>query len=119
MQIPVAARIRILARGIRVAALDTVGLARQHSPRADLLVRMQGIALVGVFLRLTPFAARNGLEGDRLMAEVRTRLERFFGKRGGQVVDANLAVVREAFDAVIDVTGALALDATTHVEVAI
>ncbi len=117
MQIPVAARIRILARGIRVAALDTVGLARQHSPRADLLVRMQGIALVGVFLRLTPFAARNGLEGDRLMAEVRTRLERFFGKRGGQVVDANLAVVREAFDAVIDVTGALALDATTHVDV--
>lgn len=117
MQIPVAARIRILARGIRVAALDTVGLARRHSPRADLLVRMQGIALVGVFLRLTPFAARNGLEGDRLMAEVRTRLERFFGKRGGQVVDANLAVVREAFDAVIDVTGALALDATKQADV--
>lgn len=118
-QIPPAARAKILQRRIRVAALDTVGLARRHSPRADLLVRMQGIALVGVFLRLTPFAGRNGLEGDRLMAEVRTRLERFFGKRGGQVVDANLAVVREAFDAVIDVTGALVPDSVMRLEVAV
>ena len=118
-QIPPAAQAKILQRRVRVAALDTVGLARRHAPRADLLVRMQGIALVGVFLRLTPFAGRNGLEGDRLMAEVRTRLMRFFGKRGGQVVDANLAVVREAFDAVIDVTGALVPNGVTQLEVAV
>jgi len=106
------AQARIVARGIRVAALDTAGLARRHSPRPDLIVRMQGIALVGVFLRLTPFAARASLEGEDLMREVRTRLLRFFGKRGERVVDANLALIREAYDGVIDVTGALAAEST-------
>jgi pyruvate-ferredoxin/flavodoxin oxidoreductase len=106
-------RARITARGIRVAALDTAGLARRHSPRPDLIVRMQGIALVGVFLRLTPFAARASLEGEDLMREVRIRLLRFFGKRGELVVDANLALIREAYEGVIDVTGALAPDRTT------
>ena len=114
--IPAAARTRILEHGIRVAALDTVALARRHSPRADLQVRMQGVALVGVFLRLTPFAGRAGLDHDALMSAVRERLARFFGKRGERVVDANLAVVREAYDSVIDVTGALA-SAEAKVEV--
>lgn len=100
-------RARIAARGIRVAALDTAGLARRHSPRPELIIRMQGIALVGAFLRLTPFAARAGLEGEDLMREVRTRLLRFFGKRGERVVEANLALIREAYDGVIDVTKAV------------
>ncbi|HYK98850.1 MAG TPA: 2-oxoacid:acceptor oxidoreductase family protein [Candidatus Acidoferrales bacterium] len=113
LSIPVASRLRIIQRRIRVAALDTVGLARRHSPRADLQVRMQGVALVGVFLRLTPFAARAGLEGERLMSEVRERLARFFGKRGERVVDANLAVIREAYDAVVDVTAALSSESET------
>jgi len=106
--IPVQARVRILERHMTVAALDTAGLARRHSPRADLQVRMQGVALVGVFLRLTPFADRAGLDVERLFREVRERLVRFFGKRGGSVVDANLAVITEAFDSVIDVTCAVA-----------
>ncbi|HEU5288865.1 MAG TPA: 2-oxoacid:acceptor oxidoreductase family protein, partial [Candidatus Limnocylindria bacterium] len=105
--IPAEARTRILARHIRVAAMDTAGLARRHSPRPDLLVRMQGVALVGVFLRLTPFAARAKLSGEPLMDAVRDRLTRFFGKRGERVVDANLRVIREAFDGVIDVTAAI------------
>ena len=117
--IPAAAREEMIARRIRVFALDTAGLARRHSPRADLQVRMQGVALVGVFLRLTPFARRAGLEREPLMAAVRERLARFFGKRGERVVEANLAVVREAYDAVIDVTGALAPSEGAHVEVVV
>ncbi|HZP97543.1 MAG TPA: 2-oxoacid:acceptor oxidoreductase family protein [Candidatus Limnocylindria bacterium] len=109
--IPPPVRDRILARRIRVAALDTVALARRHSPRADLEVRMQGVALVGVFLRLTPFAAKAGLDRVQLLDAVRDRLGRFFGKRGDRVVDANLAVVREAYDSVIDVTAAIAHEA--------
>jgi pyruvate-ferredoxin/flavodoxin oxidoreductase len=116
--IPAESRERILARRIRVAALDTAGLARRHSPRADLQVRMQGVALVGVFLRLTPFAARAGLDEEQLLLEVRERLTRFFGKRGGAVVDANLAVVREAYESVIDVTGRVARDSAVAEEVA-
>jgi pyruvate-ferredoxin/flavodoxin oxidoreductase len=105
--IPAHARAEIVARHIRVTALDTAALAIRHAPRPDLQVRMQGVALVGVFLRVSPFAARAGLDRDALLAAVRDRLGRFFGKRGGSVVDANLAVIAAAYDNVIDVTGAI------------
>ena len=106
--IPTAARAELVARRIRVTALDTASLARAHAPRPDLLVRMQGVALVGVFLRVSPFAERAGMDRDRLMTAVREQLSRFFGKRGGSVVDANLAVVEAAYDGLIDVTAEIA-----------
>ena len=105
--IPAAARAEILERGIRVAALDTATLAREHAPRPEFEVRMQGVALVGVFLRLSPFAGEAGLDRDELLEAVRARLGRFFGKRGAAVVEANLAVIGAAYDNVIDVTAAL------------
>ncbi|NJD26803.1 MAG: pyruvate ferredoxin oxidoreductase [Chloroflexi bacterium] len=105
--IPTAARAELLARRIRVTALDTAELARRHAPRPDLELRMQGVALVGVFLRVAPFAARAGLDRDGLLESVRGQLTRFFGKRGSAVVDANLAVIAEAWDGLIDVTAAI------------
>jgi hypothetical protein len=68
---------------------------------------MQGVALAGVFLRISPFASRAGLDRAALLEAVRTRLGRFFGKRGRAVVDANLAVIHEALDGVLNVTDAL------------
>ena len=105
--IPAASRAELLARGIRVTALDTAGLAMRHAPRPDLQLRMQGVALVGVFLRVAPFAARAGLDRDQLLEAVGDRLGRFFGKRGASVVEANLAVIAEAWDGLIDVTAAV------------
>ncbi|MGH2357079.1 MAG: 2-oxoacid:acceptor oxidoreductase family protein, partial [Candidatus Limnocylindria bacterium] len=105
--IPITPRAEILARGIAVWALDTAALARSHAPQPDLEVRMQGIALAGVFLRVSPFATRAGLERGPLMEAVRARLGRFYGKRGGAVVDANLAVIAAAYDTAINVTEAL------------
>ena len=103
--IPARSRAEILARRIRVTALDTAGLAQRHSPRPDLQLRMQGVALVGVFLRVAPFAAAAGMGRHRLLEAVGERLGRFFGKRGAGVVRANLAVIGEAWDGLIDVTG--------------
>jgi pyruvate-ferredoxin/flavodoxin oxidoreductase len=111
--VPAEARTEMLARRIRLAALDTAGLAREHAPRPDLEVRMQGVALVGVFLRLAPFAAEAGLDRDALLDAVRGRLDRFFGKRGAAVVEANLAVIAAAYDRVIDVTAGLAIHPST------
>ncbi len=59
---------------------------------------MQGIALVGVFLRVAPFAAEAGLDREGLLAAVGERLGRFFGKRGQAVIDANLELVAAAYD---------------------
>ena len=105
--IPAHARSEILARRIRVSALDTVALARRFTPRDDLLVRMQGVALVGVFLRVSPFAAAAGLDREALLAAVHDRLGRFFGKRGGAVIDANLEIISAAYDGLIDVSAAI------------
>ena len=110
--IPAPARAELLARRIRVTALDTAGLARRHAPRPDLELRMQGVALVGVFLRVAPFAAQAGLGRDRLLEAVGERLGRFFGKRGGGVVRANLDVIAAAWDGLIDVTAAVTATAT-------
>ena len=105
--IPAHARAEILARRIRVSALDTVALARRFTPRDDLQVRMQGVALVGVFLRVSPFAAAAGLDRAALLSAVHDRLGRFFGKRGGAVIDANLEIITAAYDGLIDVSAAL------------
>ncbi len=105
--LPAPARAEIIARGIRVTALDTAAIARAHAPRPELVVRMQGVALVGVFLRLAPFAERTGMTGAALFPALRGVLERYFGKRGGAVVDANLAAIRAAYDGLIDVTAAI------------
>jgi pyruvate-ferredoxin/flavodoxin oxidoreductase len=105
--IPAASRGEILARGIRVSALDTAALAGEYAPTADLRIRMQGVALVGVFLRVAPFAERAGLDRTALLDAVQERLGRFFGKRGGDVVEANMAVITRAYDELIDVSGAI------------
>ena len=108
---PTTAREQVVRRRIRVTALDTAGLAGSRSPRPDLVLRMQGIALVGVFLRVAPFAAEAALGRDELLRAVGDRLGRFFGKRGRAVVDANLELVTAAYDGVIDVSEALGLPA--------
>jgi pyruvate-ferredoxin/flavodoxin oxidoreductase len=106
--VPQAARDEIQRRSIRIVALDTASMARRRAPRPELVLRMQGVALVGVFLRVSPFASAAGLDRDALLAEVRRRLGRFYGKRGDAVVDANLELIAEAYDEVIDVTAAIA-----------
>lgn len=105
--VPERAREEIARRRIRLIALDTAAMARRRAPRPELVLRMQGVALVGVFLRVSPFAAAAGYDREQLLAEVRKRLGRFYGKRGEAVVDANLALIAEAYDTAIDVTAAL------------
>jgi pyruvate-ferredoxin/flavodoxin oxidoreductase len=68
---------------------------------------MQGVALAGVFLRVAPFTERAGLDRPALRDALRVQLERFFGKRGKAVVEANLAVIEAAYDGVIDITDAV------------
>jgi pyruvate-ferredoxin/flavodoxin oxidoreductase len=105
--IPPHARAEIIARGIHVVALDSLALAQRHAPTPDLARRMQGAALVGVFLRVAPFVAERGLSLDELMAAVEGPLKKAVGKRGGAVVTANLRLIRASYEELIDVTGAI------------
>jgi pyruvate-ferredoxin/flavodoxin oxidoreductase len=105
--LPAHSRADIVAREINVVALDTAALATRFAPTPQLAVRMQGAALVGVFLRVAPFVTARGLPLDDLMAAVKGPLTKQVGKRGGAVVDANLALIRAAYQELIDVTAPL------------
>jgi hypothetical protein len=54
---------------------------------------------------MTPFAGAAGLDRTALLDAVGARLRRFYGKRGEDVMAANLDMVAAAFDGLIDVTG--------------
>src|SRR5438046_1721577 len=62
--VPAWARQAMREKRARLFALDTVGIAQKVSSRADLQQRMQGIVLLGIFLRITPFQAELALSEE-------------------------------------------------------
>jgi pyruvate-ferredoxin/flavodoxin oxidoreductase len=68
---------------------------------------MQGIVLLGSFLRVAPFVAERGLNDAAVYQGVEKSLRKFFGKRGENVVQENLTAVRrgrnEAFEVPLEV----------------
>ena len=84
-------------------ALDTARIARETTRQPDLVQRMQGIVLVGVFLRVAPFVERQGLSEAELFAGVERSLRKFFGKRGEAVIQENLAAVRRGYAEIVEV----------------
>jgi pyruvate-ferredoxin/flavodoxin oxidoreductase len=101
--IPEYARRIIRDKQVRVLYLDATQIARDVATQADLIMRMQGIVLLGIFLRVTPFAARAGLSQEQLMKGVEKSLRKYFGKRGEQVIQDNLTCVRRGFEEVMEV----------------
>jgi len=93
----------IQKENITVLALDTVKIAKEVSSRPDLIQRMQGIVLLGIFLKATPFLERSGVSEDELMVGVEKSLRKYFGKRGEQVVQDNLNAVKRGFNEVFEV----------------
>ena len=59
-------------------------------------MRMQGIVLLGAFLRLTPYATESNMAEEQVYAGVEKALRKYFGKRGEQVVKDNLTCVQRS-----------------------
>jgi len=94
----------ILNKKIKILALDTVKIAKEISSKTDLIQRMQGIVLLGIFLKATPFLNRSGISEKELMNSVEKSLQKYFGKRGKQVVKDNLNCVKRGFKEVFEVS---------------
>jgi pyruvate-ferredoxin/flavodoxin oxidoreductase len=101
--IPSWARRSLIQKNARVFALDTVKIAKEVSSLADLQQRMQGIVLLGVFLRVTPFTADSGISDETLFQGVEKSLRKYFGKRGERVVQDNLKAVRRGYSELIEI----------------
>jgi pyruvate-ferredoxin/flavodoxin oxidoreductase len=101
--VPAWARQALNDRQARLFALDTVAIAKEVSSRADLVQRMQGIVLLGIFLRITPFQQELLLSDEQIFHGVEKSLRKYFGKRGEQVVKDNLKAVERGYREVIEV----------------
>jgi pyruvate-ferredoxin/flavodoxin oxidoreductase len=101
--VPAWARNRIRDKRARFFALDTVAIAREVASVADLQQRMQGIVLLGVFLKVTPFCEESKISDEDLFRGAEKSLRKYFGKRGEQVVQDNLTCVRRGFTEVIEI----------------
>jgi len=84
-------------KSLRVYFADMVKIAREVASVADLEMRMQGIVLLGAFLKLTPYAKESKMSDEEAYAGVEKALRKYFGKRGEQVVQDNLTCVRRGY----------------------
>ena len=101
--VPAWARNRIREKNARLFALNTVKIAHETASVADLHQRMQGIVLLGVFLKVTPFRESSGISDEDVFQGVEKSIRKYFGKRGEQVVQDNMEAVRRGYTELIEV----------------
>ncbi|MFQ5683093.1 MAG: 2-oxoacid:acceptor oxidoreductase family protein [Candidatus Binatia bacterium] len=101
--IPPDAQDSIRQSEIRVLVLDAAKIALEVATQPDLVQRMQGIVLLGVFLRAAPFIQQRDLGEEELYAGVEKSLRKFFGKRGEAVIQDNLKAVKRGHGEVFEV----------------
>lgn len=89
---------------LKLYGVDTIRIATECCRSDDSLIqRFQGIVLLGVFLRLTPFQKDAGISTEELFERVKKPLYYYFGKRGEQVIQDNLQAVKKGYEQVIEV----------------
>ncbi len=96
--IPDEVRQIIRKKKIRVFYCDMVTIAREIASEPDLQMRMQGIVLLGAFLKLTPYAKQSEMTDDQVYQGVEKALYKYFGKRGDRVVADNLNCVQRGYN---------------------
>ncbi len=101
--LPKSAQRQISENEYQVFGLDANAIAQQVASTPDLESRMQGIVLLGVFLRATPLAANKGLDQEKLFESMETIIRKYFGKRGEQAVADNMTCIRRGYLEVLEV----------------
>ncbi len=101
--IPEGARATIREKSLRVLALDTAKIAEEVATSPDLVQRMQGIVLLGIFLRYTPFLKEAKVSDEELFKRIEKSLRKYFGGRGERVIQDNLECVRRGFNEVFEI----------------
>ncbi|HVK15419.1 MAG TPA: 2-oxoacid:acceptor oxidoreductase family protein [Fimbriiglobus sp.] len=96
-RIPAENKKTIRDKKARVYFCDMVKIAREVASEPDLQMRMQGIVLLGAFLRLTPYTRDANMTDEQVYAGVEKALRKYFGKRGDQVVQENMHCVKRGY----------------------
>ncbi|MBS11256.1 MAG: pyruvate ferredoxin oxidoreductase [Gemmatimonadetes bacterium] len=102
--VPGWAKKTIRENNIKPLALNAVRIAREEAPTPDLEQRFQGIVLLGIFLRHTPFQSDLDLSDDELFVKVEEAVRKYWGRKGEDVVESNLKAIRRGFDEVFEIS---------------
>jgi pyruvate-ferredoxin/flavodoxin oxidoreductase len=70
-------------------------------------MRMQGIVLLGAFLKLTPYARESNMSDEEVYKGVEKALRKYFGKRGERVVQDNLNCVKRGYQEMKEIPPAM------------
>jgi pyruvate-ferredoxin/flavodoxin oxidoreductase len=105
--IPADVQRHIREKNVRVFFCDMVKIAREMASEADLQMRMQGIVLLGAFLKLTPYAKNAQMSDEQVYAGVEKALRKYFGKRGDRVVQDNLNCVKRGYEEMKEIPAAV------------
>jgi len=101
-ELPAHARRTIRERRIHLYIVDAFGVAKKHAPAPDLEIRMMGIAFIGAVCgHVDRIAADAPME--KLLEKVRQQVTKKFGAKGDEVVESNMAVIREGLEATLKV----------------
>src|SRR5262245_26136242 len=91
----------------RVFFCDMVRIAREVASEPDLQMRMQGIVLLGAFLKLTPYAREVEMSDDQVYAGGEKALTEYWGKVGARVVVDKMTGIKRGYGEMQEVPAAV------------
>ncbi len=97
-ELPASARKTIRDKKIKFFVLDGFAVAKPHAPTPELETRMMGVAFIGAVCGHVDRIVA-GVSHDAMLKKIGQDLAKKFGAKGGAVVEGNLTVIREAFEA--------------------
>ncbi|MFN8582948.1 MAG: 2-oxoacid:acceptor oxidoreductase family protein, partial [Gemmatimonadaceae bacterium] len=102
--LPVWARQEIVEKQVKVYVLDAFKIAQSEASDIELRYRMQGAAFMGAFFATSSLLVREKGDEKTLFEGIRAQLQKKFGKKGEQVVEDNIRVIRRGFVELREVT---------------
>jgi pyruvate-ferredoxin/flavodoxin oxidoreductase len=96
--LPPQARKTIRDKKINFFIIDGFAVAKPHAPTPELETRMMGIAFIGAICGHVDRIV-SGATHDVMLDKIRKDLTKKFGTKGAAVVEGNITVIKEAFEA--------------------
>ncbi len=97
-ELPQSARKVIRDKKINFFIIDGFKVAKPHAPTPELETRMMGIAFIGAICGHVDRIVAGASE-EAMLDKIRKDLQKKFGAKGAAVVEGNLTVIKEAFEA--------------------
>ena len=96
-ELPAHARKTIREKRVNFYIIDGFGVARKHAPTPDLEIRMMGIAFIGAVCGHVDKVVA-GTSEEAVLAKIQQQIKKKFGAKGVEVVNSNMAVIRDGLE---------------------